>query len=170
MQDLPPVANKALDFFKDLAAGGVAGAISKTVVAPIERVKLLLQTQDSNPKIKSGEMARYKGIIDCFARVSSEQGMASFWRGNMANVIRYFPTQARPPPSCLPAMPALPPPPHSVALPQPVAALMQSHSFERSRERSQCAGMHRWQLVLCVHDYVCSSVWSLSRPSAFRLH
>ena len=82
-----------LAFAKDLAAGGVAGALSKTVVAPIERVKLLLQTQDSNAKIKSGEMPRYKGIIDCFARVTAEQGFASFWRGNMANVIRYFPTQ-----------------------------------------------------------------------------
>lgn len=29
----------------DLMAGGVAGGISKTAVAPIERVKLLLQTQ-----------------------------------------------------------------------------------------------------------------------------
>jgi solute carrier family 25 (adenine nucleotide translocator) protein 4/5/6/31 len=81
-------------FLKDLAAGGVAGGISKTVVAPIERVKLLLQTQDSHPLIRSGEMPRYKGIIDCFSRVASEQGIVSFWRGNMANVIRYFPTQA----------------------------------------------------------------------------
>lgn len=85
----------ATAFAKDLAAGGIAGAISKTVVAPIERVKLLLQTQDSNPKIKSGELPRYKGIIDCFARVAKEQGVSSFWRGNMANVVRYFPTQVR---------------------------------------------------------------------------
>ena len=34
------------------------------------------------------------GIVNCFARVSAEQGIASFWRGNLANVIRYFPTQA----------------------------------------------------------------------------
>jgi solute carrier family 25 (mitochondrial adenine nucleotide translocator), member 4/5/6/31 len=27
-------------------------------------------------------------------RVNKEQGFASFWRGNLANVIRYFPTQA----------------------------------------------------------------------------
>lgn len=47
--------NASLKFFADLAAGGVAGGISKTVVAPIERVKLLLQTQDSNPRIKSGK-------------------------------------------------------------------------------------------------------------------
>jgi len=42
----------------------------------------------------SGEVARYTGIINCFTRVSAEQGFNSFWRGNMANIIRYFPTQA----------------------------------------------------------------------------
>lgn len=34
------------------------------------------------------------GIWNCFTRVAAEQGMVSFWRGNLANVIRYFPTQA----------------------------------------------------------------------------
>eukprot|EP01024_Parvocaulis_polyphysoides_P040906 TRINITY_DN3735_c0_g2_i2.p1 TRINITY_DN3735_c0_g2~~TRINITY_DN3735_c0_g2_i2.p1 ORF type:complete len:358 (-),score=50.76 TRINITY_DN3735_c0_g2_i2:205-1278(-) len=86
--------DKFVAFLKYLAAGGVSGAISKTVVAPIERVKLLLQTQDSNPRIKSGEIPRYTGITDCFSRVAKEQGFLSFWRGNLANVIRYFPTQA----------------------------------------------------------------------------
>ena len=59
----------AMKFFADLAAGGTAGGLSKTVVAPIERVKLLLQTQDSNPRIKSGEIARYTG--DLILRTSS---------------------------------------------------------------------------------------------------
>lgn len=86
--------NPAFKFLMDLTAGGVAGGISKTAVAPIERVKLLLQTQDSNPKIKSGEVPRYRGILDCFVRVAREQGIMSYWRGNLANVIRYFPTQA----------------------------------------------------------------------------
>jgi len=31
---------------------------------------------------------------DCFKRVFTEEGIAAFWRGNFANVIRYFPTQA----------------------------------------------------------------------------
>lgn len=79
-------------FMKDLAAGGVAGAISKTAVAPIERVKLLLQISLSNPQIKPED--RYNGIFDTFRRVSKEQGVISLWRGNMANVLRYFPTQA----------------------------------------------------------------------------
>jgi solute carrier family 25 (adenine nucleotide translocator) protein 4/5/6/31 len=34
------------------------------------------------------------GIIDAFVRIPKEQGLSSLWRGNFANVIRYFPTQA----------------------------------------------------------------------------
>ena len=34
------------------------------------------------------------GIMDAFVRISKEQGITAFWRGNLANVIRYFPTQA----------------------------------------------------------------------------
>jgi solute carrier family 25 (adenine nucleotide translocator) protein 4/5/6/31 len=78
----------------DFCLGGVSGAFAKTLTAPIERVKLLIQTQDANPKIRSGEVPRYTGIGNCFTRVYSEQGMAAFWRGNFTNCIRYFPTQA----------------------------------------------------------------------------
>jgi solute carrier family 25 (adenine nucleotide translocator) protein 4/5/6/31 len=78
----------------DFAAGGISGAISKTITAPIERVKLIIQTQDANPKIVSGEVPRYTGILNCFVRVRSEQGIGAFWRGNFTNCIRYFPTQA----------------------------------------------------------------------------
>merc|ERR1711957_695753 len=59
-----------------------------------ERVKLVIQTQDANPKIRSGEVARYTGIGNCFTRIHSEQGVGAFWRGNGTNIIRYFPTQA----------------------------------------------------------------------------
>eukprot|EP00568_Trieres_chinensis_P011334 CAMPEP_0183303682 /NCGR_PEP_ID=MMETSP0160_2-20130417/9017_1 /TAXON_ID=2839 ORGANISM="Odontella Sinensis, Strain Grunow 1884" /NCGR_SAMPLE_ID=MMETSP0160_2 /ASSEMBLY_ACC=CAM_ASM_000250 /LENGTH=301 /DNA_ID=CAMNT_0025466623 /DNA_START=112 /DNA_END=1017 /DNA_ORIENTATION=- len=82
------------DFMINFLAGGVSGAVAKTCTAPIERVKLLIQTQDANPKIISGEVARYTGIVDCFTRVASEQGVQAFWRGNFTNIIRYFPTQA----------------------------------------------------------------------------
>lgn len=82
------------NFAADFLMGGVSAAISKTVVAPIERVKMLIQTQDTIPEIKSGQVERYSGMINCFKRVSTEQGVISLWRGNLANVIRYFPTQA----------------------------------------------------------------------------
>jgi len=37
---------------------------------------------------------RFSGIRDCLKRVVAEQGVSALWRGNVANVIRYFPTQA----------------------------------------------------------------------------
>jgi len=80
------------NFVTDFMIGGVSAAVSKTVVAPIERVKLLLQVQDASKSISAEN--KYKGIGDCFTRVLNEQGFSSFWRGNLANVVRYFPTQA----------------------------------------------------------------------------
>jgi solute carrier family 25 (adenine nucleotide translocator) protein 4/5/6/31 len=79
-------------FAKDFFAGGISAAVSKTAVAPIERVKLILQVQHASKQITADK--QYKGIVDCFVRIPKEQGFAAFWRGNMANVIRYFPTQA----------------------------------------------------------------------------
>jgi len=81
-----------MSFMKDFIAGGISAAISKTAVAPIERVKLLLQVQHVSKQIAKDQ--QYKGIIDCFVRIPKEQGVLAFWRGNLANVIRYFPTQA----------------------------------------------------------------------------
>jgi len=88
------MSDKMMNFLADFAAGGISGAVAKTATAPIERVKLIIQTQDANPLIKSGKVARYTGIGNCFTRVYSEQGLKAFWRGNFTNVIRYFPTQA----------------------------------------------------------------------------
>jgi len=85
--------NKTNKFVMDFLAGGVSAAVSKTAAAPIERVKLLVQNQDE--MIKQGRLSHpYKGIGDCFARTIKDEGIYAMWRGNLANVIRYFPTQA----------------------------------------------------------------------------
>jgi len=81
-----------VSFAQDFVAGGIAAAVSKTAVAPIERVKLLLQVQAASKQITVEN--QYKGISDAFVRIPKEQGFTAFWRGNLANVIRYFPTQA----------------------------------------------------------------------------
>lgn len=95
---LPPVfvhasSEKTLSgFLVDFLMGGVSAAVSKTAAAPIERVKLLIQNQ--REMIKAGRLSEpYKGISDCFARTIKDEGVISLWRGNTANVIRYFPTQ-----------------------------------------------------------------------------
>merc|ERR1712036_67951 len=85
--------SKKLGFFENFMLAGVAAGVSKTVAAPIERVKLLVQNQDE--MIKQGRLDKpYTGVLDCTKRVLATEGIVPFWRGNLANVLRYFPTQA----------------------------------------------------------------------------
>jgi len=84
---------KKLGFVENFMLAGVAAGVSKTAAAPIERVKLLVQNQDE--MIKQGRLDKpYTGVIDCTTRVLKTEGVYPFWRGNLANVLRYFPTQA----------------------------------------------------------------------------
>merc|ERR1712150_99670 len=84
---------KKLGFMENFMLSGVAAGVSKTAAAPIERVKLLVQNQDE--MIKQGRLDKpYNGVVDCTKRVLQTEGVYPFWRGNLANVLRYFPTQA----------------------------------------------------------------------------
>lgn len=83
-------ATKSSNPLASFLKGGISATVSKTAVAPIERIKLLLQVQATSTQITDP----YKGIMDCAVRVYKEQGPGAFWRGNTANIIRYFPTQA----------------------------------------------------------------------------
>lgn len=86
-------ASDKLTFFENFALSGTAAIASKTIAAPIERIKLLVQNQGE--MLKSGRLATpYAGVGDCFKRTVADEGFVSLWRGNTANVIRYFPTQA----------------------------------------------------------------------------
>nr|ACO10796.1 ADP,ATP carrier protein [Caligus rogercresseyi] len=89
------MSSKKLDlgFAESFFPSGTAAAVSKTSAAPIERVKLLLQNQ--NELLKQGKLdSRFHGVQDCAMRTLRNEGILSFWRGNFASVIRYFPQQA----------------------------------------------------------------------------
>ncbi|GAB5355356.1 hypothetical protein AAMO2058_000198800 [Amorphochlora amoebiformis] len=77
------------DFSRQLIAGGGSSATAKSIMAPFERIRILLQNQNMiiDPKYK-----KYKGPIDAMIRIPQEQGFMSFWRGNTANCIRIMPT------------------------------------------------------------------------------
>jgi solute carrier family 25 (adenine nucleotide translocator) protein 4/5/6/31 len=83
---------------RGFAAGGIAAAISKTTVAPMDRVKLILQLQNGQSVAVDAaghyKNMPYRGNIDCFQRLCAEQGVRSLWRGNCASVIRCFPSHA----------------------------------------------------------------------------
>lgn len=82
-----------LSFEESFFISGFVAIISKTLSAPLERVKLLVQNQDE--MLKRGTIdKKYDGLIECTTRTYKTEGVVSFWRGNLANCVRYFPTQA----------------------------------------------------------------------------
>jgi len=92
-KDTKSGGQRKLTFIENFGLSGIAAVISKTAAAPIERIKLLIQNQDE--MLKKGTLARrYDGILDCTKRTYAKEGLKSFWRGNFANCLRYFPTQA----------------------------------------------------------------------------
>jgi solute carrier family 25 (adenine nucleotide translocator) protein 4/5/6/31 len=76
----------------DVVSSGISMAAVRTVFAPLDRIKLILQTQDANVHVRNGEVERYDGIIDSFTRIPQEQGYLSFWRGNLIAILRFYPT------------------------------------------------------------------------------
>ena len=82
-----------MSFGKDFLDGEVA--ISKMAVAFMERSSCCCcrYSMLAN-KLRQVVNKIYKGIIDYRVHIPKEQGVLSFWRGNLASVIRYFPTQA----------------------------------------------------------------------------
>jgi solute carrier family 25 (adenine nucleotide translocator) protein 4/5/6/31 len=89
----PVKKNDAKTFLIEFLMGGVSAAVSKTIAAPIELIKLRLQNMDA--MLKSGALTTpYTGIGDVAKRVVAEEGVKALWKGNGTNVLRYFPTQA----------------------------------------------------------------------------
>ncbi len=69
-------------------AGGMAGAVSRTVVSPLERLKILLQVQ-------SVGTSEYKlGIWKALQKIWREEGMKGMMAGNGTNCIRIVPYSA----------------------------------------------------------------------------
>ena len=89
---MPAPAEKGFTgFMMDFLMGGVSAAVLKTADAPLERIKILIQSQDE--MLKFGRLSEpYQGITDCFGRIIKEERVISLWRGNTANVICYFHT------------------------------------------------------------------------------
>ena len=68
-------------------AGGMAGAVSRTVVSPLERLKILLQVQ-------SGANSEYSNIWKSLQKIWREEGMKGMLAGNGTNCIRIVPYSA----------------------------------------------------------------------------
>jgi solute carrier family 25 (adenine nucleotide translocator) protein 4/5/6/31 len=90
---MPERKKVKLSFVEDFLLSGVAAVTSKTIAAPIERIKMVVQNQDE--MLKRGTLEKpFGGIIDCGNWIVKNEGFGAFWRSNFTNCLRYFPTQA----------------------------------------------------------------------------
>ena len=76
--------NTVVDASKRLFAGGVAGAIAKTAIAPLDRVKIIFQTHPA-------KRFSLRNVVLELTGIHAREGVKGLWRGNAATVLRVFP-------------------------------------------------------------------------------
>jgi solute carrier family 25 (adenine nucleotide translocator) protein 4/5/6/31 len=87
----PRETSLAETVFTEVMLGVLSTAIASSIVAPLDRVKLLLQTTGAHPDVVRGIVRTYSGIAGSFSRVVREQGALALWRGNGATIAHVFP-------------------------------------------------------------------------------
>ncbi len=99
---LQPLVPPALLGFARLACGATAGAVTKTIIAPLERIKIIHQTQGMHLSAAAAAAATaagrpvpppapYTGIFQSIKTILQREGLRSLWNGNGANVLRVIP-------------------------------------------------------------------------------
>ena len=74
---------------RNLVCGATAGAVSRTAVSPLERLKILYQTQHVTGH--KGSNAKYGSMSSSLRTIYRQEGFKGFYRGNGVNVMRVLP-------------------------------------------------------------------------------
>ncbi|KAK4264918.1 hypothetical protein QN277_026033 [Acacia crassicarpa] len=82
-EDVRMKGSGAMNMTKHLWAGAVAAMVSRTFVAPLERLKL--------EYIVRGEQ---KNLSELIKEIATSQGLKGFWKGNFVNILRTAPFKA----------------------------------------------------------------------------
>lgn len=85
-EDFTPQEIQSGVWWRHLVAGGIAGCMSRTCTAPLDRIKVYLQVH-----------ATRKNKLNVFSAIKllfEEGGIKSFWRGNGVNVAKIAPETA----------------------------------------------------------------------------
>lgn len=71
---------------RSLLAGGIAGIVAKTAVAPLDRMKILVQAQNA--------MYKDLGIFSGLKTIVKNESVSGLYKGNGAQAVRIFPYSA----------------------------------------------------------------------------
>lgn len=67
-------------------AGGIAGMVAQTTIAPVDRMKILLQAQNEHYK--------HLSLYRVFRKIAAFEGVRAYFRGNGTQMLRVFPSRA----------------------------------------------------------------------------
>ncbi|KAJ3129103.1 carnitine transporter [Physocladia obscura] len=85
----PSRKSKDMNMLEFAFAGGFSGLFTTIITTPMERVKVILQTQD---QVKGG--VKYKGMVDAGVGIFKEGGLGGLYRGTIATLARDIPGSA----------------------------------------------------------------------------
>ncbi|XP_053547815.1 solute carrier family 25 member 16 [Bombina bombina] len=80
---LPKQSYRDYYWLRSFVAGGVASCCAKTTIAPLDRIKILLQAQNVHYK--------HLGVLETLFAVRKKEGFMGLYRGNGAMMVRIFP-------------------------------------------------------------------------------
>ncbi|XP_076225207.1 short Calcium-binding Mitochondrial Carrier isoform X2 [Nomia melanderi] len=76
-------------WWRHLVSGGIAGAVSRTCTAPLDRIKVYLQVLKTRFALrKTGE---FSGLLDAMKKIYKQGGLKAFYRGYIPNLIGILP-------------------------------------------------------------------------------
>lgn len=78
---------------KSFISGGLAGIVSKSVIAPIERIKILYLVTAWPIQTRS-DVFQYRKALRDLSFILKTHGFTNLWRGNLMNILRIFPHAA----------------------------------------------------------------------------
>ncbi|TPX40050.1 hypothetical protein SeMB42_g02085 [Synchytrium endobioticum] len=83
---------QSLDYIlKSMVAGGIAGSAAKTVIAPLDRVKILFQTSNPHYEHYAGSL---RGAVRAMREIIQNHGYPALFQGHSATLLRIFPYAA----------------------------------------------------------------------------
>lgn len=75
-------------------AGAVAGGVGKTLTAPLERAKILLQVRGGLQQGAVAAAAQQGSLLKSLNSIAKTEGILAFWKGNTAQLARIIPYSA----------------------------------------------------------------------------